>query len=123
MNKLLSLEVFLRCNHSMSPLYWIAEVSAMKNWEKMKKKTLKLFLQFEPVSKVLLKYGSLTVSILFLTSSVLLRFFVSAFPDYETAFYWCEQIALLGKELLGVFYVPVLFFELILILIGMKKNI
>lgn len=81
-----------------------------------------LFALLEPVSKRILVCGSIVTSLAYLDVLIILFLKDYIFPDLQTAIFWGEQFLTLGKELLGAFYVPVLLFELLLCMLGLKKR-
>lgn len=90
------------------------------------KKILKIISEVESfldsVSKVILITGSISVCLCCASSLLIMLFNGSVFPDYDTAFYWSRECALLAKELLDATFIPVLIYELILTAKGIKDR-
>ena len=77
---------------------------------------------FEKISLVLLRIGFIACMLSICAAFAIRRFGMLWFPDDATVCYWSIELFLTAKELLGVFFVPVLFFELLLILLGKKTS-
>lgn len=78
--------------------------------------------RFEPASARLLLFGAAAVSLTYLCAIFVLCSDGAGLPDVSTALFWGGELLTLGKELLGGMIVPVLLFELLLIICGQKKR-
>ena len=79
------------------------------------------FFAMETVSKRILRCGSAAVILTYACALIVAAIGDAAFPDLTTALFWSGELLTLGKELLGAVFVPVLLFELLLIVRGHKK--
>lgn len=81
-----------------------------------------LLFSLEKVSKRLLYFGCVAISLTYLGAMFVTAAADLIFPDVTTALFWGGELLNLGKELMGAVFVPVLLFELLLIISGRKKS-
>lgn len=74
----------------------------------------------DPISHRILYIGTTAAGVCYAAACFFIIYWQYLFTDYETAFYWSGEIINLAKELIGASYIPVLLFEMVLIVTGDK---
>ena len=78
--------------------------------------------QMERVSKALIAVGAGLTALTYLIAGITLFVYAGKYNDYSTGLCWFEDLTYLAKELLGASVVPVLLFEILCIVKGLKST-